>query len=148
MGYYNNIIKNLSEQFMKLVGEDDDEFIKADYKNGICTIRTNKHEYELTMKYAKDELGNKINYKKNHFDILTLDKLTDRIIGNEIHIERMKKWKQDNKEKVNEYNKQKYKENKDNILSQVPCECGSIVTKAAYNLHLKSKKHMRYINNI
>ena len=40
-----------------------------------------------------------------------------------------------------------YKKNKNKLLKKVECTCGSIVAYAAYTRHLKSKKHLKFVDN-
>jgi hypothetical protein len=49
----------------------------------------------------------------------------------------MKEYHEDNKDKIKQHNK-----------TQCQCECGSITTFGHKLRHLKSKKHMDYINNL
>jgi hypothetical protein len=55
---------------------------------------------------------------------------------------RSKKWNEQNKEIIKIYNKERYIKNKESIL----CECGSNVTKYNLNNHIKTKKHINFIN--
>ena len=59
-----------------------------------------------------------------------------------------KKWRINNKQ----YDKNYYNENKDKIQDQrkikIECECGSKYTKSNKSQHLKSKKHINYIDNL
>ena len=55
--------------------------------------------------------------------------------------ERGFKYRQENKEKVAERHAKYYQANKE----QVECECGSEVTKKSLTRHLKSKKHQKYL---
>ena len=43
--------------------------------------------------------------------------------------------------------KEYYKKNKNKLLKKVECTCGSIVAQAAYTRHLKSKKHLKFVDN-
>ena len=43
--------------------------------------------------------------------------------------------------------KEYYKKNKNKLLKKVECTCGSIIAHAAYTRHLKSKKHLKFVDN-
>tara|TARA_R110000803_G_scaffold208218_1_gene276750 strand:- start:623 stop:907 length:285 start_codon:yes stop_codon:yes gene_type:complete len=44
--------------------------------------------------------------------------------------------------------KKKYYElNKNKLLKKVNCNCGAIIAHAAYKRHLKSKKHLKFVDN-
>ncbi len=83
----------------------------------------------------------------------------------EIIKQRTKTWQQENKSKVDTYNKQYYKNNMEQIKEQtdqyrtinkgninlkqkekVQCECGCMIVKRAFKLHTESKKHQDLMN--
>ena len=43
--------------------------------------------------------------------------------------------------------KEYYKKNKNKLLKKIECRCGSITAYAAYTRHLKSKKHLKFVDN-
>ena len=57
----------------------------------------------------------------------------------------------DNKEKHNEYSKQRYIDNKEKIQlrqkTKITCICGKEITKSCKSRHEKSKHHQNFINN-
>ena len=63
-----------------------------------------------------------------------------------------KKYRDNNKNYYKNYNKNYYQENKDKLLAdmnqKVKCECGASISKCNLNRHLKTKKHLDYINNL
>tara|TARA_R110002153_G_scaffold178417_1_gene331590 strand:- start:35 stop:553 length:519 start_codon:yes stop_codon:yes gene_type:complete len=77
--------------------------------------------------------------------------------------EYMKKWKEDNKDKVEEYYKNRdkekelstkkiyYQKNKDKILTKNKikfiCSCGTKLRLNGKNRHVKSKQHLKYMFN-
>ena len=82
-------------------------------------------------------------------------------------IKRTKNWRVKNEDKMKENNKNYYKNNKEEINQKnknykdnnkdkisndrkikIQCQCGSIVRKSDISRHLKSKKHINYINNL
>lgn len=61
-----------------------------------------------------------------------------------------KKYRELNKDKIKEMKKEYRKNNKDKISEKnkekVTCECGSVLTQQHLSRHLKSKKHLNFIN--
>ena len=59
-------------------------------------------------------------------------------------------WREDNRDQLIEYNKQRYEANREQILEQkkqkYDCPCGSTIRKSSKLTHEKSKKHQDYIN--
>jgi len=62
-----------------------------------------------------------------------------------------KQYREDNKESLSEKKKEYYHANKDKILEQMKekytCECGVELCKSNKSNHVKSKKHINFINN-
>ena len=54
-------------------------------------------------------------------------------------------YKNDTKEHIKEYSKQYYEKNKDKLKTKCSCECGSTYTLNHKSDHIKTKKHMKYI---
>jgi hypothetical protein len=54
----------------------------------------------------------------------------------------------DNAEKINEYSKQYYKDNKEKICRKFECYCGSIVRVYHKSDHFKTKKHQTWKKNL
>ena len=74
------------------------------------------------------------------------------------NIEYSKKYREENREKLLEEKRKKYSENKDLMQQRqkelrkknnirLNCICGSYVLKYDFKIHLKSKKHIDFINN-
>jgi len=65
--------------------------------------------------------------------------------------EQKKQYYNDNKDKILERQKQYYNDNKEQILEQrkqrITCECGSSIIKHSAKKHIKSKKHINWVNN-
>jgi hypothetical protein len=91
----------------------------------------NKERQKLYYKNNKDDINIKRSeYNKNY-------KLENKDLLNS----KSKMWRDNNKEKVKEYNKK----NKEKIT----CECGAVVGILVFNYtHLKTKKHIKYINSL
>jgi hypothetical protein len=66
----------------------------------------------------------------------------------EIIKEKNKKYIDNNKEKIQLYKKDLYDKQKEDLKKKVNCICGSIICNYSYNLHLKSKKHINYLQMI
>ena len=79
----------------------------------------------------------------------------------------MKQYSQDNRDKISEYNKNRYEAKKERILQQQEkyrgdkrevirekqrrpwtCECGVTITAGNKSHHMKSSKHQRYLNQM
>tara|TARA_R110002012_G_scaffold311425_1_gene520926 strand:+ start:137 stop:634 length:498 start_codon:yes stop_codon:yes gene_type:complete len=52
----------------------------------------------------------------------------------------------DNKDRINEKHKQFYKDNKDKFSEKFNCDCGGKYTHNHKFRHLKSKKHLKYMD--
>ena len=80
--------------------------------------------------------------------------------------ERCRKYVLENEEKINKWRKEYYQKNKENIQkkdrirskqyridnkeklrTKMSCDCGSIFNKRALKEHLKTKKHIKYLEN-
>ena len=58
----------------------------------------------------------------------------------------------ENKEKCLEYHHKRYSENKQEILNRqkikTKCECGSVYNRSRKKRHVKTKKHIKYLESI
>jgi ATP-dependent helicase YprA (DUF1998 family) len=68
-----------------------------------------------------------------------------RLDNREKILELKKKNYQENKEKISEYNKKHYQENKEKLSEKITCSCGSIFTRAGKSQHERTKKHKKFI---
>jgi len=68
----------------------------------------------------------------------------------EIISKKSNKYYEANRDKVIERSKEYYKANKDMIRERerekIKCECGSIIMRNSKSRHVKSEKHINYIN--
>ena len=55
--------------------------------------------------------------------------------------QRQKNYREANKEQINEKRKKNYQENKEKINQNVECECGCLIQKWHLSRHLKTAKH-------
>jgi hypothetical protein len=66
--------------------------------------------------------------------------------------ENKKEYYQENKEKIKENKKEYYQENKEKIKEmrheKIACECGSQYTYNNKSRHFKSKKHLKFVNQV
>ena len=60
--------------------------------------------------------------------------------------ERMKNYRDDNKEQIKKYNEEYRKVNKEKINEKFDCDCGGKYTKSHKARHLKTQKHIKYID--
>ena len=70
----------------------------------------------------------------------------------EYYKEYIEKWRKNNKEKVKEYKIKHYQENRDKISEKnkvkVICNCGCEIRKDKLVRHMKSQKHIKFIESI
>jgi len=59
-----------------------------------------------------------------------------------------KKYYEENRDKIRERTKQYYLQNRDKILERNSCVCGGKYSKLYKTKHLKTNKHISYINNL
>jgi len=91
-------------------------------------IEDNKEEHREQMKQ----------YRENNKEILTENK---------------KLWYNNNKERILDKRKQRYNDNKEQIAQKeknkpkYTCECGSIMTSNHKSRHIKTTKHINFINS-
>ena len=55
-------------------------------------------------------------------------------------------YRSNNKDKKKEQDRQRYLKNKSNIMNKVKCDCGGTFNKTSKATHLKSKKHISFMN--
>jgi len=56
-------------------------------------------------------------------------------------------WRNDNKDKRKIIDKRYYDKNKEKQKEKCNCECGSVIRKRNMSHHIKSKKHINYVNS-
>jgi len=113
--------------------------------NGCIAGRTDKEYYqdnkiqiiEQTKKYYNDNKDKIKDYDKEYY---------------KVNKEEIKEYKKEyykaNKEKIRKKNKEYQKVNKEKLREKFICECGSILTHQSKSKHLKTKKHLKYIENL
>jgi len=64
----------------------------------------------------------------------------------------MKEYRENNKEKIQEYGKEYYETNKDmirkRINAKITCKCGSVIIRNSIKRHETTKKHINLMNPI
>ena len=66
----------------------------------------------------------------------------------QIRIEYATKWNKDNKEKYNQKANEYYKKNNAMLKQQkIICECGANIQKLGKSMHIKTTKHLKFLNN-
>ena len=65
-----------------------------------------------------------------------------------VMIKKAKEYRKKNLEYCKIKDKEHYKKNKEEILKKVTCDCGSIITKKCLIRHKKSKKHLKYLEEL
>ena len=61
--------------------------------------------------------------------------------------EKKKEYHENNKEKRKEKRKEHYNHNKEKINEKITCQCGTIIIKRCLSTHIKTKKHLKLIQN-
>jgi len=59
-------------------------------------------------------------------------------------VEKHKAYTDINKDKVSDYNKKYYTENKETLFSKIECECGCMVSHKHKQRHFRTKIHLAY----
>ena len=70
---------------------------------------------------------------------------TLKCINKVVPLRTRSEYKNDTKEHIKEYSKQYYENNKDKLKTKCSCECGSTYTLNHKSDHIKTKKHIKYI---
>ena len=60
--------------------------------------------------------------------------------------EQKKQYRQDNREEISERNKQYKQKNKEKLSKKNDCPCGGKYTHINKSIHLRTKKHQKYLN--
>ena len=145
----------------ELVAKEAEYIRQLDCVNKYIPGRTKKQHYqdnrEIILKKCKQyQLENK--EKRSEYDKKYREK--NRVII----IKRQKQWRENNTEKIKIKKKHSYEKNKEIILKKckeyqtknkekirkrqntvINCECGNNYTKANKARHIKSKKHLKFI---
>lgn len=155
---------NVTENY---VGHTTD-FVKRKYNHkSCCNIPDNKH-YNLKIyqiirnnkgwdnwemieieKYSCNDANEARARERYWYE--TLNSTLNTIYPNRTFKEYKKEYNETNKEHIKETNKEWYETNKEKILEKqktkkITCECGSIIRYAGKAEHLKSQKHINFIN--
>jgi len=85
-------------------------------------------------------INNDINHKNKVF-------INDSVGINDIQPELEISYYDSHKNEILLQKKDYYKKNKNKLLKKVECSCGSVTAYAAYTRHLKSKKHLKFVDN-
>jgi hypothetical protein len=131
-GYNINLYKFIRENG----GWNNWEFIeieKGEYDNKDSAIRE---------RYWIEELNANLNNKIPSRTRKEYDKNNKEIIN-----EKSKEYKENNKEIIKEKKKEYYKKNAEIINQKITCDCGCEITKRILSRHLKTKKHLNYLEN-
>jgi group I intron endonuclease len=70
-----------------------------------------------------------------------------RIDNKEYIQEQNKQYRENNKEYIKEHNKQYYDINKEKVLEPIKCECGCVVKRGSLLRHKRTKKHTNLMSN-
>lgn len=117
--------------------EDNKEY----YQNNNEKISNQKKEY---YQNNKEKISNqKKKYRKKNKEKISNQKKQYYQNNREIKLQKNKIYRENNREILSEKAKKYYHNNKEKI----ECECGSNFTKKSKNRHLKTKKHIQYINS-
>jgi hypothetical protein len=99
-------------------------------------------EKRIRERYWYELLNGQLNMTRPH--------ITDEELK-EYKKEHTKEYNKDNTHKISANKKQYYENNKNDILEKAKtkytCQCGSICSTSSKSHHMKSKKHLNYINS-
>ena len=102
---------------------------------------------EYNKKYREENYDKLLKQKREHYyenQETILQKNKERYIKNkETILQKNKEWYEKNKDQIKFKEKERYHKNKEII----DCICGSNLLKHSLSKHLKSKKHIDFINN-
>tara|TARA_R110002110_G_scaffold296360_2_gene510588 strand:+ start:869 stop:1519 length:651 start_codon:yes stop_codon:yes gene_type:complete len=87
---------------------------------------------EKNKKWKENNKEKKLKYDKEYY---------------EKNQEKKKEYRENNKEKNQEYSKEYREKNKDKIHKKFNCECGGKYTHQTISTHLKTKKHIKFLEN-
>lgn len=132
--------------------------------------RLNKHKNSYKRYCDKKRLGYVTSFEICKYSDVQINLIeeTDDVTRERYHIENnensvnktiptrsQKEYAEDNKEKISKYYKKWVEENKEHIkqykkdwIKEMICECGSTTSNHHYKRHIKSKKHLDFINNV
>ena len=106
-------------------------------------------QYQIDNKYKLAEYNKK--YRVNNKDKIAEQKKEYRADNKEKLTEWHKQYYIDNKQAITEKNKEYYEKNRDKMSEKkkekIICECGSKLRKSDLSQHLKTKKHINFINS-
>jgi len=110
----------------------------------IITLEERKEKHRIWCNNNKEKL-NKINrqYRQNNKEKIKERKRIYRENNREKERERKRIYRENNKEKI----KERHLIWRNNNKEKITCECGSVISKYKKNDHLKSKKHIKFIEN-
>jgi hypothetical protein len=120
----------------KILKEEEEKFIKQkEYREkNAKKIKEQKQKYNDTHKEISSQASKK--YYEEHKNTI---------------IEQTKKYAEENKDKTKKYKDDWYQKNKEKILEKqnelFTCECGSEIKSLSKNVHNKSIKHQKYIED-
>jgi len=109
--------------------------------NKIIPGRTPKEWRKENKEYYKDYFKDYYLNNKEKFN----EKSKEYRQKNKEHI---KEWRQNNKESIALKNKEYKEKRKEKLDEKFECECGGKFSYQNKSIHLKSKKHIKYINSI
>jgi hypothetical protein len=107
---------------------------------------------ELDKQYRINNIEKLKQYDKEYYKDHEKKYKEYREIHKEKHNEYNKQWYENNKEQSKEHSKKQYQNNKEEInkkrLKKIKCECGCEITHCSKSRHIKTKKHLKYINDL
>ena len=131
--------------------------IKEHYDDNRDTILSNKREWY--QEHKEEEMIRKKNYRDNNLEHCRQLEKESRERNKESNRISRQKYHKKNKDKLNEGSREYHEEHKEEILARkkanydrdiliiINCPCGSITNKANLRNHVRSKKHIDFINS-
>ena len=104
--------------------------------------------YEILQQFTNDiKVKDELHYIERAY-IELLNSTLNNNIPMRTTEEYSKQYYENHKEEILEYRKQHYQDNKERLKQKFNCECGGRYTKKNKTIHIKTKKHLNYINQL
>lgn len=135
---------------------------KKNHKN-CCSCSSNSKQYNILLYKTIREHGGWDNWTMVEVEKFPCENKTKAIVrerywykqlngtmNSNVPSRTLKEYRQDNKDKIAEYNTQYYQDNKEQLIEKskekIECDCGGCYTNCHKSRHLKSKKHQLFIS--
>jgi len=142
--YYGSTI-----DLMKRIQKHKNNYKNDGHTSSKLVLKYPDYKFEIVEYYScedKKQLDKREGYYQRTYDCV------NKNIAGRTQKEYQKQYYNDHKEKLNKQKKIRYEANKEKINEKnkikMTCSCGSVVRKNTIRRHERSKKHLKYINNL